>query len=536
MPQDKESKASDDIRQSDSRREFLKKLGTALGGVALTGGGAVSPLFGQSPLPSGYNFHIVLKAGDGRSYGGITNPVASLGAAVMIGSFDAPGKPQKDVIYFHGTTTQQAHAGSPQALFRAPIDYSSGQPKLGAGIFVEVAEGDSLAKVDGVPSDQLPLVVGTLGIGSANSSARYATTITVNDYGAANNENYSVPLKAAPGVYLLDPLFGWSKIARLGDPVDMDDEDKGKYGGFFGDVHLNEDNTVEIVAVTTGTTAPPAVGAAVTTHRSHVPWATATHALIHVSPERPSDSYIVLKTGDRLPGTAAVVESIGLIHAIRGELFVAQVNARRLDILNALPGTAVVRGRLQPGGAGPSDLELLTGSSSLFANGVPTQPDTFVGQTFFGPRIGFDGLTAIVTHEGRSVPSGGSFDLQRLNTWGRRGRDLIFQAGDVNANTASALGNPVVSPTTGLAYVIRVLADGTTELVVFNQSQEEKVLLRSGDKVDGLPITEMLHGYHPAQVDPAGRLAFAAEFLTNPNADPMAPGNIASCLVIGIPI
>lgn len=529
MPQDKESKAFDDIRESDSRREFLKKLGTALGGVALTGGGAVAPLFGQTPLPSGYNFYLVMKAGDGRQYGQTINPVGGLGAGVMIGTFDAEGKPQNDVIYFHGTTTERAHAGSPQALFRAPIDYSSGQPKL-AGIFVEVAEGDSLAKVDGVPSDQLPLVVGTLGIGSANSKAFYATTITVGDYGAADNVNYSVPLKSAPGVYLLDPVYGWSKIARLGDPS----PDGAQYGGFFGDVHLNEDNTVEIVAATTNPPPPPGVGAAA--DRSRVPWTTATHALIHVSPGSPGNSYIILKTGDRLPGTAAVVQSIGLIDAIHGELFVAQVNARRLDILNALPATAVVRGRLSPGGAaGPSGLELLTGSHGLFANGVPTHPDTLVGESFFGPRIGFDGLTAIVTHASRSVPSGGALDLQRLSTWGRRGRDLIFTAGDVTAGTASAVGGPVVSPTTGLTYVIRVLEDGSTELVVFNQSQEEKVVLRSGDKVQGLPITEMLHGYHPAQVDPAGRLAFAAEFLTDTN-NPQADSSVVSCLVIGIPI
>jgi len=529
MPQDKEWKAPDDIRESDSRREFLRKLGTALGGVALTGGGAVSPLFGQTPLPSGYNFYRVMTAGDGIAYGGNINPVGGLGAAVMIGTFDAPEKPQNDVIYFHGTTTEQAQAGSPQALFRAAIDYSSGKPAV-TNVVLEVAEGDSLSQVDGVPSDQLPLVVGKLGIGYANSTAHYATTITVNDYGLAGDENYSVPAKTAPGVYLLDPLYGWSKVARLGDPS----PDGAQYGGFFGDVQLNEDNTVDFVAATTNMPPPPGVSAAA--HRSRVPWATATHALIHASPGRPSDSYIVLKTGDRLPGTAAVVESIGLIHANRGELFVAKVNAKRLDILDALPGTAVVRGRLRPSwAAGPSDLELLTGSYHLFADGVPTQRDTLVGQTFFGPRIGFDGLTAITTHQGRSVPSGGSFDLQRLSTWGRRGRKLIFQAGDLRASTASALGGPVVSSQSGLTYVTRFLADGSTELVVVNESQEEKVILHSGDKVQGLPITEILHGYHPAQVDPAGRLAFAAEFLTNPN-NPQAAGSIISCLVIGIPI
>lgn len=527
MTQDQKSKASDDILKSDSRRDFLKILGTAVGGVALTGG-AAPPLFGQTPLPSGYKFFRVLTAG--APLNGNVNPVAALGAAVMLGTFEAQGKGNYDVVYFHGTTTEKVRPGSPEGLFRAQIDYSDPNKPLVTNIYVEVAEGDSLTKVEGLPSDQLPLVVGTLGIGSANSSAHYATTITVNDYGTANDENYSVPDKTSPGVYLLDPNFGWSKVARLGD----DSPDGSQYGGFFGDVHLNEDDTVDIVASTTKTPSPPGLSAAA--HRSPIPWAVATHALIHASPESPGNSYIVLKTGDRLPGTAAVVESIGLIDAIHGEMFVAQVNARRLDILNALPGTAVVRGRLQPGAADRSDLELLTASHHLFAGGVATDPATLLGETFFGPRIGFGGLTAIVTHDSVSVPSGGSFDLQRLSTWGRRGRELIFRAGDVNAPTASAVGGPVVSPTTGLTYETRVLSDGSTELVVFNQGPEEKVILRSGDFVQGYKITEILHGYHPAQVDPAGRLAFAAEFIIKENENPHEPGNIMSCLVIGIPI
>ena len=451
----------------------------------------------------------------------------------MLGSFQAAGKPQSDVIYFHGSTTEKAHAGSPEALFRAQIDYSGAKPVV-TNIYVEVAEGDSLTKVEGVPSDELPLVVGKLGIGSANSSAHYATTITVNDYGSADNPSYSVPTKTAPGVYLLDPQFGWSKVARLGDTV-PDSPDGTQYGGIFGDVLLNEDDTVDFVAATTDM--PSSAGLGATAHRSHVPWATATHALIHGSPRDPDDSYIILKTGDRLPGTAAVVENIGLFNAIHREFFVAQVHARRLDILDALPGTAVVRGRLhrEGGAADRPDLDLLTGSRRLFANGVPAHRDTLLGETYFGPRIGFDGLTAIVTHDSRLVRSGGSLDLQRLSTWGRHGREFILQAGDVNADTASALGGPVVSPTTGLTYVIRVLADGSTELVVINQDNEEKVILRSGDEVNGYPITEILHGYHPAQVDPQGRLAFAAEFLTDPK-NPQAAGSVISCVVVGIPI
>jgi hypothetical protein len=42
-----------------------------------------------------------------------------------------------------------------------------------------IAEGDQLSHVAGVPDDQLALIVGTLGTGSANSLGNYATSIAV---------------------------------------------------------------------------------------------------------------------------------------------------------------------------------------------------------------------------------------------------------------------------------------------------------------------------------------------------------------------
>ena len=75
MSQDKE-KAFENILKSDSRREFLKQMGVALGGVALTGGGAIGPLFGQTPLPSGYNFYRVWTGGL-ATINGIPNPSAA---------------------------------------------------------------------------------------------------------------------------------------------------------------------------------------------------------------------------------------------------------------------------------------------------------------------------------------------------------------------------------------------------------------------------------------------------------------------------
>jgi hypothetical protein len=513
-----------------NRRQFLGTLGTAIGGVTLIGGGNF--LLGQTAaLPSGYRFYRVLTSGVDLPNGG-TNPVKTVGAAVMLGTYEHPEKPDlSTVLYFHGTPTEQARAGEPQALFRCMLDYKSGggDPIL-RDVKIEVAQGDQLRNVSGVPQDELPIVVGTLGIGSANSSAKYATTISVNDYGDQSSGG-SVQTKSAPGVYLYDPFtLGWEKVARLGD----DSPDGGKYGGFFGDVQLNEDGSVLFTAATTASPNPPA--AAGYANRSRVPWYVGSHALVQTSPGCPLDASVILKTGDPLPGTAAVVEGFGLIDAVNGEQYVAQVNAKRLDIFSARAGTAVVRGRLnsRPNLETPPEVDLLCGSPRLFRDGIPRTLETLVGESIIGPRIGFGGLAAVVTHDALTLPGAGSFDFQRLSTWGRLGRDLILRAGDAGASTASALGAPVVSSESGITFVAEQLADGTTRLLVSNGS-ETQVILRSGDLIDGLQVTEILHGYHPAQVDYLGRLAFAAEVVT-PFKDPNNESNIATCVVIGIPV
>ena len=520
-------KQAEDTRHRLNRREFLGTLGSALGGVTLIGGGNF--LLGQSAaLPSGYKFYRVLTTGQPLPIGK-TNPVKTVGAAVMLGSFELPDKPgQSDVLYFHGTSTG---SGEPQALFQAELSYesSSGDPIL-TYVSVAVAQGDELRDVSGVPRDELPIVVGTLGIGSANSSAKYATTISVNDYGDESSDG-SVQAKSAPGVYLYDPFSqSWEKVARLGD----DSPDGGQYGGFFGDVTLNEDGSVVFTAATTAPPNPPAVAGYA--RRSRVPWYVGSHALVQSIPGSPLDSSVILKTGDLLPGTAAVVEGFGLIDAVNGEQYVAQVNARRLDILSAQAGTSVVRGRLNSRRnlETSPEVELLSGSPRLLPNGIARTLETLVGESIIGPRIGFGGLTALVTHDALTIPGAGSFDLQRLSTWGRFGRDLILRAGDVGASTATALSAPVVSSQTGITFVAEQLADGTTRLLVSNGS-EKQVILQSGDLIKGLQVTEIHHGYHPAQVDYKGRLAFAAE-LAMPGTDPKKPSNIATCVVIGIPV
>jgi hypothetical protein len=111
----------------------------------------------------------------------------------------------------------------------------------------------------------------------------------------------------------------------------------------------------------------------------------------------------------------------------------------------------------------------------------------------------------------------------------------VAVAGDLkNVYDVAAFSAPVVSSERQLTYQAEVLPDGSTRLVV-NDGTTNVTILQSGDFVEGWKITEIHHGYHSAQADVAGRLAFAAEFLKDPTADPADPKNIYSSVVIGIP-
>jgi hypothetical protein len=150
--------------------------------------------------------------------------------------------------------------------------------------------------------------------------------------------------------------------------------------------------------------------------------------------------------------------------------------------------------------------------------------------------VGADGRTALVTHNPTSIPGVGSFDVQRLTLFNANGRRTeVAVAGDLmNVYDVAAFGAPVVSSESQLTYQAEALPDGTTRLIV-DDGRTSVTILQSGDFVEGWKITEIHHGYHSAQVDVEGRLAFAAEFLKDPTADPADPKNIYSSIVVGIP-
>jgi hypothetical protein len=92
------------------------------------------------------------------------------------------------------------------------------------------------------------------------------------------------------------------------------------------------------------------------------------------------------------------------------------------------------------------------------------------------------------------------------------------------------------------SFQVEILSTGGSVLTV-TDGTTSMTLIESGATIDGAVITEIQLGYHPAQVDSAGRLIFPAEFYKTAPADPYDDTdplntdqtNIYTAIVIGIP-
>jgi hypothetical protein len=495
----------EDLNSSVTRRDFLKTIGGALGGVALTTYGGSGHGAGGSlgAIPNGYFFYRVWTANDGSAWpnNAGANPVGDLTAVTMM----AGGSPY---IYFHGAMTQAqtdispglgTGATPPDTLFLASIDYNRMPPTL-TGLFVWTYQGSYLdsPNIVGVPSNQLPLLISRIGTGDTNTLGHYATTLTAQDLSA------SVALKNVPGVYLIKPETGtWSRVARFGDAA----PGGGQYGGIFGDVALADDDSVTFVAATTEDSSA----------------LQGSQALFMANPARPKASQMLMRAGDLLPGTSSVIRSFGLLDAASDGGFVVQASAVRADGTDRRPGTALIQGDLQQS---QKSYRLLAASPHL--TGVRgRERDVTPGETILGARIARGGIVGHVTHT--------TSHLHQLTFRTRQGAVTLSRSGLLRGRgTVASLSAPVVSDS-ALVYQTDLLEDGSTVLTV-SDGQTTQTLLQSGDLVQGKQITEILHGYHPRQADSAGRIAFAAEFLKNSAGDPTDPNNIESALVVGIPV
>lgn len=485
-----------------NRREFVTTLA---GGVALLGrrGGF------QVGAPISYNFYRVLTAGDPS----FQPRIQTMTAAAMMGPSSA-----NPTIYLHGARPPaQAGLDPIPTAFQLLIDYSVTPPRVAAdkgGIIA--SQGSTLTPI-GEPS----FIVGRLGTGASNSRRNYVTAIFPQDSAtAASTVNSS-------GMFLWEyDSQTWRRVVRFGDPS----PDDGFYGADFGDVAIDADDNVTFITATTGT---PSLGSA----RYYM----GSQALISADGGSGQDARVLLKTGDLVPTTGLAILSFGLVTvASQNNVFAVQLSAKRLGPQATTSGTALVTGRTDRRAL---DYRLVAASQRLLSAPEAQLRNVAMGDVFLGARVTSSDEVAFVTHSPQFESSLGSDDIQSLGLYSR-GRSSILSQSQAAATAAAdevvAFGSPLVADG-GLKYVTESLADGSTQLKLIDQSSNEQVLLKSGDRVQGRTasdtkkITEILCGYHPTQVDDFGRLAFVAEFLKFDGLSPQDPNNIETALVIGIP-
>jgi hypothetical protein len=492
-----------------NRRDFLKTVGAALGGVSLLGHG---PLRGRAlgSIPNSYKFYRVLTANEGGSFNIFPNQLGTIAGCVMM---VPPSGSDLGHLIVHGTVNPTF--GPPaHAVFRVTIHFGVTPPAV-----VLVLPLATEGKV--VSADGRDISVGHIGPGACNSLGEYVTTF------APNEPRNAVSVANSPGVYLFRPQGNaqgtWSRLIGFADQA----PDGSFYGGDFGDVAVDDNENLLLVAATTHSPADRVAGFS------------GSQALIATSFSRQGGGRVVLQTGDLLPSSSSAIESIGIVDLAADHAFAAQVSARLLGPNAPRSGTALVVGNTQAA----SGQRTVAASPELISAADASRLKITSGHTFFGPRVDPQQDVAYVTHVSDFKQSVGSNNAEILGYYSRGSSNLLRQTQiGASSNQVIGLGAPCID-STGLMYGTELMGDGRTRLFI-SDGQNSHVVLRSGDTIEGLPnrpfnqklpVTEILFGQHSAQVDAFGRIAFTAEFSKIPNRDPQRADDVITGLVIGIP-
>ena len=492
-----------------NRRDFLKTVGAALGGVSLLGHG---PLRGRAlgSMPNAYTFYRILTANEGLPFGTFPNWLGTITGSVMM---VPPSSSDIGYLYVHGTVNRTF--GPPaHAVFAVTIHFGMNPPVV---LLVRplAIEGTTLF------ADGRNIPLGHIGTGACNSLGEYVTTF------ALNESSNAISVENSPGVYLYRPdgnVQGtWSRLIGFADQV----PDGSFYGGDFGDVALDDNENLLLVAATTHS------------RGDRISGFSGSQALIATSFSRQGGGRVVLQTGDLLPSSSAAIESVGIVDLAADHAFAAQVSARLPGPNVTRSGTALVVGNTQTA----SGQRIVAASSELISRADASRLKITSGHTFFGPRVDPQQDVAYVTHVSDFQQSNGSNNAEILGYYSRGSSHQLQQTQiGTSKNQVIGLGAPCID-STGLVYGTELLGDGTTRLFI-SDGQNSQVVLQSGDTIKGLPnrpfsepllVTEILLGQHSAQVDAFGRIAFTAEFLKNANSDPQNSSNVITGLVIGIP-
>lgn len=460
-----------------TRRRFLQLTGGAVGGTALIvyGGQASSGNTGSPvPLPNGYQFFRVFR---------VNTAFPDVTPGVMVND--------SSHILFHGESS--AFGGTAvRGVYQLAMSYAGGVPSV-QNVSKVVQVGDILS--DGRR-------VSRIAAGDTNALGSYVTVIDTYNTGQA-----PAPTTTTSGVYIRHGATGsLASLVQHTDPT----PDGGQFGAIFGDVALQDnDSTLLTAFYTQGTQNLQG------------------QFLLQNSTSSEIGS-LILRSGQLLPQSNATITSFGLVDIASDGFYATQVNAtprgrrgrdrhRRQDGLDA---SALLNGHIS---------RLFFPARLLAASSELRPRQRFAGDTILGPRVGPRNTVAFVTHQSTAE--------HRLTYRASPIRATLMHTGAPAGDGSKVLsiGPPVVSPDC-LTYYVQITENAYTELYVSN-GVTTQLLLSSLDTIANAsaPITEIMLGYHPKQVDSAGRIVFTAEFLENPNA-PLDPSSISTWLVVGIPV
>src|SRR5215475_189236 len=494
-----------------NRRDFLKTAGAALGGISLLGHGS---LRGRAlgSMPSGYNFYRIITASEGGNFNIFPNTLGNITGSVMM---VPPSSQDIGYLYVHGTVNAPGQAAA-HAIFSVVVKSAVTTPVL---LLVRplATEGQTLF------ADGKNIPLGHIGTGACNSLGDYVTTFTLNETASA------VSVENSPGVYLFraNGAVGgsWSRLIGFGDQA----PDGSFYGGDFGDVSVDDDENMLLVAATTHSPGDRVTGFS------------GSQALIATSYSRQGGGRVVLQTGDLLPSSSAAIEAIGIVDLAAVHAFAAQVTARAPGPNITRSGTALVAGDTR---AALSAQKTVSASPDLISREQAARLRITSGHTLFGSRVDPQQDVAYVTHVSDFQQSTGSNNAEILGYYSHGSSNLLRQTQvGSSSNQVIGLGAPCID-SSGLMYGTELMGDGSTRMFI-SDGRNSQTILESKQLIQGLPnrpfsqklaLSEILFGQHSTQVDPFGRLVFAAEFLKDP--DPRRqqdPTNILTGLVIGIP-
>lgn len=569
MPHDNQNNHNDEKPLPDlekmpehTRREFLRRLGGALGGVAL--GGAVlggGPVFGAAGGPGrggtgrggrgrgvtllagGYTFYRVFTLGGENPFP--FAPLTDINPGVML--------TENNQILFHATNSQ-----GQQGVYALNMNYDGATPSVSGGS--KVVEVGDVLPADGRPVNKIAVgdtnatgsyatVLGTDNPGtqltppaSPNISPNSSTTPTPNPGLAENNwaTQSSAPASVAPPitastVYIQKtPTSGFQPLVSLASPTPpLDDKGtQGQFGAIHGDIALQDDDSVNLVAHYSLYNADlSAQGVPIGPQ--------ARQGLFNLLRGEASDQGSLLQTtGDMLPQSGAVLTAMGLVDVSPDGYYVLQANGAHRG-RGAGWGRGASRGPLHPS-------VLLNGHVSqpgaqaarLLAASGELRPGRSIvsGDTYLGPRVGQNNVVGHVAHVSDTAhqlirQAGGQRSILSQTSSGLPGDD-----GDYT----QIISPPIIGPT-GIHYWAEVADDGTGNQVnhlYMSDGTTNTLLLSSLDPVNpnGF-VTEIHFGYHTAQTDSAGRLVFLAEFSSTSDTSQMSdPKVITTSIVVGIPV